>query len=595
MNPRPDANAESAIADLRHALDTRPDDAELHCALAERLQNAGRGDEAAEHYQRAIARDPGLRRAWYNLGCLCNSQDREADAVPCFRRSIELDPAHAPSWHNLGQALFNLGDTDGAIEPYRQAIALGGGGLSETMLAMTIAVSPSADPQAILQTRRRWAEQHLPGPMWDSGMLNKGTGTSRYREIADENCWSLGASPLFQHADRGERAADKGPEQQRRLRVGYVSAFFDHPNWMKPVWALVNRHDRERFELFLYSDGRPRQAPAGHSPAEYCPAGYCPDARDTLRSTGALSHVEMARLIRADELDLLRNPDLNAGSGSRLPRLAAFALRPAPVQVGWFNMFATTGMAAFDYLIGDETVVLPGEESDYSERIARVAGCYLTFEVTYPVPDVAPPPCQADGRFTFGSLASLYKITPHVVALWGRILRQSPGSRLLLRNSGFRTAANRDWFRERFSERGIEPARLHFEGPTDHFDFLRTYDQIDLALDTFPYNGGTTTSEALWQGVPVVAIHGDRWTSRVSSSLLINAGLSEFIAPDADGYVGLAVAMANDPTARDRLARLRPAMRDRLRRSLVCDADGYTRGMEDVYEAIIQEERNRMK
>jgi len=259
------------------------------------------------------------------------------------------------------------------------------------------------------------------------------------------------------------------------------------------------------------------------------------------------------------------------------------------VQIAWFNMFATSGMSALDYLIGDETVVSSDENADFSERIIRLPGCYLTFEATYPVPDVAPSPFQSSGRFTFGSLASLYKITPRVVELWARIVRECPESRLLLRNGGFRSAGNRQWFRDRFARHGVESSRLSFQGPTDHFSFLRTYDEIDLALDTFPYNGGTTTSEALWQGVPVVAIHGDRWTSRVSSSLLTNAGLSDFIAADAEGYAKFAIAAANDSAARDRLAESRSSLRDRLRQSNACDADGFVRRIETAYLAIISE------
>jgi predicted O-linked N-acetylglucosamine transferase (SPINDLY family) len=205
---------------------------------------------------------------------------------------------------------------------------------------------------------------------------------------------------------------------------------------------------------------------------------------------------------------------------------------------------------------------------------------------------VAPPPCQASGQFTFGSLASLYKITPQVVRHWAEILRETPESRLLLRNSGFRTAGNRQWFHEQFAQQGIEPGRLSLHGPTDHFSFLRTYDEIDLALDTFPYNGGTTTTEALWQGVAVVAIHGDRWTSRVSSSLLANAGLREFVTADSEGYVKLAVSTANNPAARDRLAQLRLSLRGRLGQSGACDVDGFVKKMEAIYVSIILRSRS---
>jgi protein O-GlcNAc transferase len=525
-----------AIDSLRQAIALRPNEAEWVCDLAVLLQICGRSEEAAQQYALATERDPTLRRGWYNLGCLFGAQDRDAEAVGCFQRALELDPTHAASHHNLGQSLFNLGDTDAAIEHYRQALALGAGAPAETMLAMTIAVSPTADAQTVLDVRRIWARRHLPQPMFS-------------------------VQP---------RAAVSG---DRPLRIGYVSAYFDYPNWMKPVWALVNRHDRGRFELFLYSDGQPAQVPSG----------YRADRYDHFHWTARLSNVELAQLIAGHELDLL--VDLNGFS--RIQRLPVFALRPAPLNVGWFNTFATTGADCFDYLLGDETVIAPGEESDYCERVVRLAGCYLTFEVAYPVPDVSPLPCLGEGPFTFGSLASLYKITPQVVALWGRILRQAPQSRLLLRNKHFQSSANRAWFCDLFARHNVSPDRLLLEGPADHFSFLRTYDRIDLALDTFPYNGGTTTSEALWQGVPVVTIHGDRWTSRVSSSLLACAGLEEFVVGDTDAYVELAAALAGDAESRSRLAKLRLSLRERLLKSSVCDAETFTRRMERAYVDMV--------
>ncbi len=525
----------------------RPGDASLRCDLAVLLQlSGGDGDAAAEEYRRTVQLDPSHRTAWYNLGCLYNTLDREAEAVPCFERSLALQPNHAPSHHNLGQSLFNLGETDAAIECYRHALALGAGRLAETTLAMSIAIAPAASPRDVLRVRRDWAKHQLPGPIFA----------------------------------RHESAVESDP--RRPLRVGYFSAFFDHPNWMKPVWALVNRHDRERIGVYLYSDGQQTSPPQGYRPAD----------GDQLRHTAKLSNVELAKLVHADRLDVL--VDLNGFS--RVPRLAVAALRPAPCIVGWFNMFATTGMSAFDYLIADERVVAPGEESDYCERIVRVRGCYLTFEVTYPVPEIAASklsplgsgPGEANAPFTFGSLASLYKITSPVLDLWATILSRCPDSQLLLRNKGLAAKGNREWILRRLAERGIAADRVQLEGPTDHFEFLRTYERIDLALDTFPYNGGTTTTEALWQGVPVVAIHGDRWTSRVSSSLLSNAGLTEFVAHDADEYVEIAVAAATTDAGRQRLADLRPKMRDHLRTSQVCACDEFARSMEEIYQRLRQ-------
>ena len=215
----------------------------------------------------------------------------------------------------------------------------------------------------------------------------------------------------------------------------------------------------------------------------------------------------------------------------------------------------------------------------------RLDGCYLAFDVAYPVPEVSPLPCLAGRPFTFGSLASMYKLTPQVVAVWSRLLAQLPGSRLLLRNQGLHSAGNRQHLAERFAQHGISGDRLELLGPTDHFHFLQTYDSIDLALDPWPYNGGTTTSEALWQGVPVASIRGDRWTSRVSASILTSAGLPEFIAADAEVLVRLATETAANP---NRLATIRAELRDRLRQSAACDTTGLTRRLEAAYRTIAE-------
>jgi predicted O-linked N-acetylglucosamine transferase (SPINDLY family) len=260
-----------------------------------------------------------------------------------------------------------------------------------------------------------------------------------------------------------------------------------------------------------------------------------------------------------------------------------FPLRPAPVQVAWFNMFATSGMRDFDYLIGDHHVIPPEEEVFYSERIVRIPGSYLTFEVTYPVPELAPAPCLRRDALTFGCLAPQYKITPEVVEAWSRILRECPGTRLLLKSVALGRPEAREFVLGLFARSAVSADRLLLEGPADHFAFLGRYADVDLALDTFPYNGGTTTMEALWQGVPVLTFTGDRWAARISASLLREAGLSDFVAADLDAYVARAIAMARDPETPRRLDDLRRGLRDRLRAAPVCDGPGFARDMEERY------------
>jgi predicted O-linked N-acetylglucosamine transferase (SPINDLY family) len=266
--------------------------------------------------------------------------------------------------------------------------------------------------------------------------------------------------------------------------------------------------------------------------------------------------------------------------------LGLYPLRPAPILVGWFNLYATSGLACFDYLIGDEHVIPAREEPYYAERILRVPHCYLTFQVDYPVSDVAPPPVLATGQLTIGCLASQHKITDHVVQTWAEVLRRSPGVRLLIRNATLSRPEHQDHLAERFARQGISRERLCLEGPAEHYEFLQTYDRIDLALDTFPYSGGTTTMEALWQGVPVVTFDGDRWASRTSVSLLRAAGLDEFVGRDRAEYLEICVRLATVSDGPARLQAFRAGIRERLRNSPVCDAASFARAMEALYLGI---------
>ena len=214
---------------------------------------------------------------------------------------------------------------------------------------------------------------------------------------------------------------------------------------------ILSGSRRARFEIHLVSD----------APASSTQYAYAPDPRDRFHDVSRLTNAQTAQLIQEQAIDIL--VDLNAYS--RLSRLPLFALRPAPVLVAWFNMYATSGMDCFDYLIGDPHVFASGEETFYSERVVCVPGCYLTFEVTYPVPEVAPAPIRERGHFTFGCLAPQYKITTEVVEAWVRILHGSPGSRLVLKNVALGSAANRRWVGEQFARLGVPADRLELDGP----------------------------------------------------------------------------------------------------------------------------------
>jgi predicted O-linked N-acetylglucosamine transferase (SPINDLY family) len=509
-------------------------------AKAAGLFELARFDAAIEACREILRLDDGFHPAWYGLGCAWERKGDDAIALACFRKALTLSPQHAETHHNLGKVLHKLGFCDEAIERFQAALALGGGVLPSTAIATLIPGSPRATNSTVLHARRSWAETHLPA------------------------------------VDPG-RSHRRSPPQGRRLRVGYLSSFFQSPNWMKPVWSLINHHNRERFEIFLFSDG----------PESACLDCYRPHAGDRFHDITGLSNEGAAECIERSELDIL--VDLNGYS--RPGRLGVIALKPAPVIVGWFNLYATSGMASYDYLIGDHEVIPPGEEGSYTEKILRVPGCYLAYEVLYPVPDVVDPPVLSTGRITLGSLASQYKITEFVVEAWSRILLSARDVRLFIKNSTLDSRANREFLAQRFEAHGVERGRITMEGSARHFDFLAAYGSIDLVLDTFPYNGGTTTSEALWQGVPVISFYGDRWAARQSTSINRAAGLGEFVSRSLDEYIATAIELATHPDTPARLTELRRTMRGRLAGSPLGDTEKFARSMESLYEGMTERGR----
>jgi len=511
-----------------------------HVGLGDAYQSLGEFESAVASYERALGLDGQRVEARYGQACALRGMGDYAGALAGFRSVLEIDSGHGYAHHNLGQVLFKLGQIDQAIEQMRTADLLLDEDLPRAAIAVMIPGSPQADHWAIAQARRVW-----------------GDVIHRTHQQAKE-----------QSAGFGQASAPGN----RPLRVGYVSAFFGDRNWMKPVWGLINHHDRGRVSVHLFSD-------AGVSRTEY---GYKPHETDTFHDTTGLSNQQVADLIKENRIDIL--VDLNGYS--KPARLGLFVSKPAPIIVGWFNLFATTGLDCFDYLIGDQHVIPPDEEAYYTEKIVRVGGCYLTFEVAYPVPEVAPPPCLDHSPFTFGCLAPQHKITTEVIGAWSRILESCPDSRLMIKNKVLGKQGNRGFVHDVFSEFGVDPNRIIFEGGAEHYTYLEAYHRVDLALDTFPYSGGTTTMEALWQGVPVITFPGDRWVSRTSTSILRYAGLGDYVAADLDGYIHKAVGLAGSSDTPARLAKLRQGMRWRLGAAPVCDTSSFAGWMEDAYEAM---------
>ena len=509
---------------LLQAFRSRPQDAELACDLADAYAGEGQFKKAILLYQHALEHSPHLARACFGGGCVENSRQNFAAAHAWFLQALARKPQWLEARHNLARTQYELGQVSEAFALFTHCAETQqpGSEQSRAMAALIVPGVPEVDQAGILATRRAWVHHAMP------------------------------PAP----------APAKRTTKRRPLRVGYVSSFFHRDNWMKPVWGLIDHHDRDHLNVTLFSD-----SPLAHRPHIH---------------TSGLSNHELAKLVQDCEIDIL--VDLNGYSNMR--RLPLFAHRIAPVTIGWFNMYATTGMSSFDYLIGDNCVAPPAEDCFYSEKILRVPGSYLTFDVTYLVPEVADRDHTEKG-IIFGALASPYKMTDQVIESWCKILAASPASRLLIKNKQMDHSSGQQHLLTRFAEHGISPERLLLEASEDHFDFLKAYGRIDIALDTFPYNGGTTTTEAIWQGVPVLTFFGDRWASRTSASILRAAGLADFVAADLDSHVNLAIQLANSSDTAPRLAHLRRTMRPMLQASSVCDTQSFARNMERLFENAI--------
>jgi predicted O-linked N-acetylglucosamine transferase (SPINDLY family) len=487
-------------------------------------------------YDRLIDLGAATAATWCATGSVLTELGEFAQAAGAYEQSLRCQPHNPEAHHDLGRVLYKLGDVDRAADHLEQAAGQCDLIHPWLSLATIIPGCPGASPERILEIRQAFA-----------------------RRQADQT---------------GMRAAERRPAAgaDGRLRVGYLSAHFELPHYMKPVWGLINQHDRTAFEIDLFSDG---------STAAGLP-GYVRHPPDRVHDTADLSNDELAELIREAGVQIL--VDLSAYSAPE--RLALFTQHVAPVTIAWFNAFATTGLPGFDYIVGDERVVFRGEERFFTERILRLPLSYLTFEVTHPAPPLVAPPCLENRYVTFGSLVAQYKITPPVLDAWAEILRRTDATRLLLANTALRSIHNRHYVVERFAERGVDAERLILEGPAEHFAYLEKYNRIDMALDAFPYNGGTTTMESIWQGVPVLTFAGDRWASRTSQSLLHDTPLGAFVAADVRSFVDRAVELARDAATPARLADLRRQVRVFLQASPTCNVRELARSMERLYRTV---------
>jgi protein O-GlcNAc transferase len=570
---------DEAIATCRQAITLQPNSPVAHNNLGNALHEKGQLDEAITAYRQAIALQPNFPEAHYNVGISLQDNGQLGEAIAAYRRAIALKPSYAQAHGNLGNALRERGELDEAIAACHRAMALNPnspvtsnnlgnalkdqGRLDEAIAAYRQAICLKRDfPEA--HSNLLYTLHFHPG--FDSRQI-----------LAESREWSRKfADALSAGAARHEN--DRSPG--RRLRIGYVSPDFRrHPvgRFLAPVLA---HHDRGQFEVFCYS---------GVRRPDHLTERLRRDA-DHWRQTTGSSDQALAEQVRHDRIDLLVDLTMHMTEN----RLLTFARRPAPVQVTWLAYAGTTGLTAIDYRLSDPYLDPPGgtqrqvppdgaqphDDGEYAEQTIRLPRCYWCYEPGVPTPDVSPLPALEAGHVTFGCLNNFCKATAPTLQLWALLLQTVPRSRLLIHGN---PGAYQQGVRRLFSEAGVSPERLEFIAFQPVEEYLRQHHRVDIALDPFPYGGGTTTCDSLWMGVPVVTLAGRTAVGRSGVSLLSNLGLTELIAATPEQYLAIAAAQAADLPS---LARLRSGLRPRMRASALMDGPAFTAGLEAAFREM---------
>lgn len=484
-----------------------------------------------------------------------------SEAAQVMARATELYPQDPLAWSNLAHVHAESWQLQLAEQALDKALSLGEVPAELSLRAAIAGKQGDADAARALY-RQLAAQEDPPGAMASSAamsalysdQLSAADVAALHRELF---------APLGRQA-RSRESFVREPLAGRRLRLGLVTAdlHYQHPVniFMQPILREI---DRSRFEVFVYFTGVSQDAQTVQASQRV----------EHWVTAGSLNDLQLARRIDTDRIDVL--VDLSGHTTHN--RMAMFASRAAPVQMSYLGYPGSTGVPHIDWLIGDAVVTPPEDDALCSERVARLPGtvfCYAP-EEDYPLPAFGPD--MAKRPLTFGSFNNVPKLTPHTLALWARVLQAVPDARLLLKAPSFGDEAAVAFYRQRLEALGVSADRVEFRGPVGLPVMMAEYADVDIALDPVPYNGGTTSLQAMWMGVPVITLHGQSFVSRMGASFMQAAGLPEWVAHSDDDYVAIAQRMATD---RQALLTLKAGLRARLQAQPAWDPVQHTRAFE---------------
>jgi protein O-GlcNAc transferase len=580
-------NPQAALPPLRRLVQKEPANAAANHALGQTLLASGQFDQACHYLQRAAEARPPHPSHLNNYAVALLKLRRASEAIEPFRRAIALKPDYLPAHTGLAAALLMLDDPDAAADAARAALALKPDDPSarESAISAFLKGARLADAVELCRT-------YTAGTRPDLEALSLITWSLNFEARDPRQVFDA-------HVHFGRAAAEQFPpdptpfsnsrDSNRRIRLAYLSSDLRAHSVAYFLAPLLQHHDRAQVEVCCYMTAPPPQHDGVTS--------YLRSLADRWTDVSPLDPEALHQRLRADRIDII--VELNGHTkGMRLPTLSR---RSAPVQATYIGYPNTTGVAEIDHRIVDEITDpaapcgagVPPADSLATETLIRLPRCFLSFLAPRDAADPGGPPCSAHPtsdirlptfHITFGSFNNLFKISDEAADLWIRLLNHVPGSRLLLKDWPLSAASVRERILQRFESRGLPRSRLTLLPPAAAVaDHLAAYRQVDIALDPFPYNGTTTTCEALWMGVPVITLAGTTHASRVGASLLTAVGLPELIARDQDAFVATAAALARDIP---RLTHLRRTLRDQVRASPLCDAPSLCRALESAYRTM---------
>ncbi len=518
---------------FRKAAETKPNELKYVIDLAIYLNKRRKYKDAEVVFEQAVLLAPDSPKPLFYLGICCSKQGKYAKAINHFEQVLKVSPDDSDVMLSMANAYVGLCDGTKAEYYFTKVKAL--------------------NPKHFLC---------LSNMLFNSNYLAEYSPEKLYQKHIQE-------AKSYPPIDLEFKAHWDG---QRKIRIGYISADFNKHSVAYFLWPVIRHHNKDKFELYCYFTGDTVD-PVTHSFRQRA---------DHWHNCADINNQSLAELMRSHKLDILI--DLSGHSTGN--RLAVLSRRVAPVQVNWLGYPHSTGVEAMDYRIVDEiTDPTPIADDLSNEKLIRLESGFLCYKGDAEVAYQKSPPHLKNGYITFGSFNNLAKVNDFVIESWAQILTSTPSSKIIIKANQLAEKSNRSRIHAKFEELGVSANRVELMSRVpDSIDHLSVYNQIDIALDTFPYNGTTTTCEALWMGVPTITFLGDRHASRVSASILKHAELDQFVADDLAGYKELAITLAENPEPLDAL---RPIMREKLNLSSLCNAEQFTANFETALSQLV--------